>query len=157
MRSLIIAGLFALGCAGADESPDALGRPVNYGEDGPSCVLAPGEYAAEYSVVNDTCEIGALDTELISIDASGGVLQSVEPPAGCIDEVRQGAGCSVGVTRTCDWQLDGADAHVVYDSAFNFEKGTGNSRIYLFAYSPGTSTILYSCTSTQRVSIQELR
>jgi hypothetical protein len=156
MRSIVYLSIasiiFTSACSGASEDQEQ-----GAGEtEGNQCILQPGEYQVEYSVVSDTCNSGPLATELFVVASNGQAIANPDPPAGCIDEVVFNDGCQVGLTRTCSFFTESADIDAVADFVYDFERGTGTVRIDLRGYYPGTDILGQVCQTTQRARISQV-
>jgi hypothetical protein len=133
------------------------GQDQGAGEtEGSQCILQPGEYQVEYSVVSDTCDIGPLATELLVVADNGQAIGNPQPPQGCSDEVVFNYGCQIGISRTCEIRSEDFDLNIAVDFVYDFDRGTGNVRIDALAYYASTDVIGQACQTTQRAHISAI-
>jgi hypothetical protein len=144
-----------------------------------TCQPEPGDYTLQFAIVSDSCELGVLPTEIVSIGADGLRPDGIPPsPAGCVDDV-QSAGLTASLTRHCAAAASGhagtvygRPASVSSDGAagvdlkqvmrhidvkdvmlhLDFAQHSGTASV--LEYTPGDASRAW-CFSSQRVRIEK--
>jgi len=150
--SILFALALALGCGEDSAAEGGPGQVQASGE----CILRPGDYMIEYSVVSDTCDVGALPSELMSVASDGSASQSTETPDGCADTAPSEVGCSVSWRRECDVPSQGYVAHLDVAYAVDLARGSGTINIKGRATDATTGSVVSTCTSAQRATFSKL-
>jgi hypothetical protein len=143
-----------------------------------TCQPEPGDYTLEFAIVSDSCELGVLPTEIVSIGADGLSPSSIPAsPEGCVDDV-QSAGLTASVTRHCATTASGHTGTVygrpasvssngavgvdlkevmghivVKDVTMHLDFAQHSGTASVLEYTPGDAARAW-CASSQRVRIE---
>lgn len=149
---LALALLAACSDSSADSESGGPGRVDASGE----CTLKPGDYMIEYSIVSDTCEIGTLPSELMSVASDGAAAQSLDTPNGCSDSAPTVAGCSASFRRVCTLPAQGYVLTMNVAYAYDYARGTGTVNVQGRITDPGTGSVVETCSTAQRAEMSRL-
>lgn len=178
-RALLAIGLLSLGACGGDDDdrecvPGDASRPglacssgghwvastnTTASTQAGSCHLTPGDYMIEYTVVSDTCGIGVLPTELVTIQPGQvGLPTETDPaqvPEGCDDGPHQISGCTATWNRTCLFPTAAGELHMAATFGVDVQGGSATVSLRGTLYD-SADRLIDSCASAQAGDISRL-